>query len=1032
MKNFLAILILVIGIVLLIPDKTLAADCDLTLSTAATSRYYCEDNDTMTITSDGSTERIWTNIDAGHDSNNGTASTGVTINNAGTLYSRQSNSNGTGRGTVYFDESTNGTLINSGTISADSHRAVSAGIDDDTTNFTLINSGTIQASCWAAPDKLAGTSQVCSSGEGIHGVYVKGSGATITNETDGIIKADDYILSVSASNSTITNKGQIISDATSGNEEQYGVNFSEGSTGTNIYNHGTIRTGYRTIRIVNSNNDDITLTNYSGGTITSYYKESISVASGVDGFTINNNEGATIQTTGTDAGNGIVMDGNTNATVVNDGTITSDINALRCLNCVDVTFTNTGTIESTDSDSGTATIIRGATGTNTIINSGDITSGNDRAVDVSQTSGTTVTNSGTITAGTNTGLNLAHTTNAVVTNSGTITADDQAVSLENEASASAGSGTSLTNSGTIQVTGSGTTKYAIKVGTSGKLYNDATITNTGTIASSTGGDSIHILASTTGTNIVLDEAPSFTGEVELNDTATTITLSCGMTQSLDLEVHSKTGMTVTNNLCGNDTYEILDSSKNADGDNSEDDGYVRIDEGLEVLSNNATYRSENISTKLKGLFNAANYIDGVEPEDKFFRVFYSSVKRENMYKGSMSGVVGQLSPINWGNVTSNIFLGYSKHTGDFDNGEFLGGDNYALGLKNVFTKNGLKVSFSPMIGLNDLDITDYDSDSTAKVKTNLLSEFLAFNGKIDKEIKTGEDSSLNLSFQSTLGLQRFPDYLSSFSDGDLSVDEAIEQVLSGGFEVKYNEELGKGFIIKPYVGVTINHNLNGNIDIVKDDDSLPASPADSMTSGYYAGLTFNKKTKYINFDLDLMYGNEDGLINQIAAISLTKTFGKAKVKTAKLEEKSDTSKTDISSANQDYNQDLKELEELRKANETIKAQNEALKAQNDKLKLLAQKTLEENQASKKLIVELLKENEKIKFEKQMMTNHILESENKELLEKLEGSNVENKPSKRFLIIFAIIFAIIFILIVIGLTSIVAFIYNKIMYRLART
>ena len=100
--------------------------------------------------------------------------------------------------------------------------------------------------------------------------------------------------------------------------------------------------------------------------------------------------------------------------------------------------------------------------------------------------------------------------------------------------------------------------------------------------------------------------------------------------------------------------------------------------------------------------------------------------------------------------------------------------------------------------------------------------------------------------------------------------------------------------------------------------------------------------------------------------------------------------------------------------------------------MLAQKTLEENKASKKLIVELLKENEKIKFEKQMMTNHILESENKELLEKLEGSNVENKPSKRFLIIFAIIFAIIFILIVIGLTSIVAFIYNKIMYRLART
>ena len=338
----------------------------------------------------------------------------------------------------------------------------------------------------------------------------------------------------------------------------------------------------------------------------------------------------------------------------------------------------------------------------------------------------------------------------------------------------------------------------------------------------------------------------------------------------------------------------------------------------------------------------------------------------------------------------------------------------------------MKVSFSPMIGLNDLDVTDYDSDSTAKVKTNLLSEFLAVNGKIDKEIKTDEDSSLNLSFQSTLGFQRFPDYLSKFSDGDLSVDEAIEQVLSGGFEVKYNEELGKGFIIRPYVGVTVNHNLNNNIDIVKDDDSKPASPADSMTSGYYVGLTFNKEAKDINFDLDLMYGNEDGLINQIAAVSFTKTFGK--VKTAKLEKKSDKLKVDKSSTTQDFDKDLTELEELRKTNEALKAQNEALFIQNEKLKLLAQKTLEENQASKKLIVELLKENEKIKLEKQMMTNQILESENKELLEQLKGSNEGNKPPVKFLIIFATIF----MLATIGLTSIVASIYNRIMYSPVRT
>ena len=38
-----------------------------------------------------------------------------------------------------------------------------------------------------------------------------------------------------------------------------------------------------------------------------------------------------------------------------------------------------------------------------------------------------------------------------------------------------------------------------------------------------------------------------------------------------------------------------------------------------------------------------------------------------------------------------------------------------------------------------------------------------------------------------------------------------------------------------------------------------------------------------DFDLNLMYGNEDGLINQIAAVSLTKSFGKAKKETIKLE-----------------------------------------------------------------------------------------------------------------------------------------------------
>ncbi len=556
-----------------------------------------------------------------------------------------------------------------------------------------------------------------------------------------------------------------------------------------------------------------------------------------------------------------------------------------------------------------------------------------------------------------------------------------------------GTNNSITQSGTITTSGTNGHAYHFY-----ENCDNNTITLSGSISvSGTNAKAIKVESGNDANTLVLSEEPTITGNVDLGSEDFTISLSCDLKKDLTVTLDNKTGMTVTNNLCGNDTYKIVDSSLAADADNSETNGYLVIDEGLEVVSNNASYRSENISTKFKGFFNAANYIDGVNSEDKFFRIFYSNVKRENTYKGSMAGVVGQLSPINWGNVTSLFFLGYNKHYGDFNNGEFLGGGNYALGLKNVFIKNGFKVSFSPMIGLNDLDITDYDSDSKAKVKTNLLSEFLAVNGKIDKEIKTGEDSSLNLSFESTLGLQRFPDYLSKFSDGDLSVDEAIERVLSGGFEVKYNEELGNGFIIKPYAGVTINHNMNDNIDILKDDDYKPASPADTITSGYYAGLTFAKKVKDINFNLDLMYGNEDGLINQIAAISLTKTFGKNK--TAKFEKKSKTLKDVKILTSQDYDIDLKKIEELRKANEVLNVENETLKNQNEKLKLLAQKTLEENETSKRLIVELIKENEKIKFEKQIFKNKILENENKELQKQIEKGVGKNEVNKFALLLF---------------------------------
>ena len=139
-----------------------------------------------------------------------------------------------------------------------------------------------------------------------------------------------------------------------------------------------------------------------------------------------------------------------------------------------------------------------------------------------------------------------------------------------------------------------------------------------------------------------------------------------------------------------------------------------------------------------------------------------------------------------------------------------------------------------MIGMADLKVTDFDTDTKTTITTNLLSEFAGINGKLGREIKLSEKGSLDLNIQSTLGVQRFPEYLAKFSDGDLTVDEAVEQILGVGFEVKYKDELKQGFIIQPYVGFNINNNFNNKIKITADGENKNVSPAHATTSGYYA------------------------------------------------------------------------------------------------------------------------------------------------------------------------------------------------------
>ena len=737
-----------------------------------------------------------------------------------------------------------------------------------------------------------------------------------------------------------------------------------------------------------------------------------------EGVTLNRNDNDLIQGTN-----------NSNVTIDNSGSLTTTYN-----NALDMPGASNLTI-----NNNTTGLIR----TN---KSRTIYLGDSNTVDI--------TNKGTIRAYTYCAIcsSGGDTGPITINNSGTIETMANNWSTGVEVYESAIGITALGTGGSFTITNSGTIR-SIDDDLAGIKVDDtvnATITNSGTIQGEGTGRAIHILdtGTETGTTIKLSGEPTFTNGIELGKTTTNIVLQNDITGDLTVEIYNyDSDLTITDNLSGNDTYSI--TVEDLDSDGAADDGTLTISgEDLEVAKNNKEYRGENTLTKLRGLFNAANYVGGtwpdhcttVDPKDidskldevcnqRFVKLFHSYQTRDKVYDGTTSGIVGMLSPIQWKGfpLVSNIFVGYANQKGDFDNGEYLGGDNYVLGFKNTYENKGFKASLTPMIGVNDLGVIDYDTDKAQTISNNFLSEFAAVNGKIKKKIATGEDRSLNISVETTYGLQRFPDYISKFTDGDLSVDESIEQLLSGGFEVSYIESLPGNFVIKPYFGANLNQNLTGQTKIIADGENKNVSPVKENWSGYYAGASLTKEVKGTDFDLNLMYGNEDGLINQIASFSLTKSFGKAKVKTAVLEKTPDFPKIDESLTTQDYDKDFKELETLKNLNKKLKAENTALKAQNEKLKLLAEKKLQQDKAKEKLIVELLKENEKLKLTNQIFKNRILDNENEELLRSIEGEAKKSESNKLVLLYFLALY----ITTVFLLTSLIASLYNKIRYRQAR-
>ena len=80
-------------------------------------------------------------------------------------------------------------------------------------------------------------------------------------------------------------------------------------------------------------------------------------------------------------------------------------------------------------------------------------------------------------------------------------------------------------------------------------------------------------------------------------------------------------------------------------------------------------------------------------------------------------------------------------------------------------------------------------------------------------------NTLSLEVESTAGLQRFQNYITNFTDGDLSVDDAIDQVLGAGFSVKHSTKTNNGFVIKPYIGATYNNTLSNDVQITADGEA---------------------------------------------------------------------------------------------------------------------------------------------------------------------------------------------------------------------
>ena len=826
-------------------------------------------------------------------------------------YSCEDNDSLTVTGSITFDnqnavlatQKDSVTISNSGTIKV---TAEGGSIDtpiggQSSLNLTVTNSGTI----WAQDD---------------YGIkLIEAEKVTITNEAGGTIKGTPTSSGsqIAVGGTKMGNCGTCVNGSTTSSGE-----------GLTLYNYGTIDSDSRTVyggHASSHTSKKTRIYNYDGGMIDATTSSAIKFQYAED-FELYNYSGATIQT-GT-ANLAIDLTGASTITIDNAGTIKpSAAYGIWCDVCSNLTLTNSGDIEATSD----TLYLRNMTGTNTITNSGTIknTSGG-RSVQLKGSSGVTLTNTGTIESATQVAVDFTDSVNPNIINRGTIKSTvNQAKVIDFLQSAGTGEGGTLENYGTI-INSTGSRGQAIRIGSGAGEWDDLKIINSGTISSI--GESVLVSggSETTGLNITTKGEGTWVGEIEMEDAAVTMTLDCSISKDQDIEIEDKTNMVVVNNLCGNDTYAILDSSKNADADNSETNGYIRIyGEDLDIDSHNKKYRTEILLAKLNNLFDASD-------ENKEKSTYYSEQKRDNIYKNYENGVLGFFEKKDKFSFLEKPFISYSDQRASFNNSEYTGSKNLAIGFKKQIQTEEFNASIVPVVGLSQNKVVDVETETNQWIKKGFLSQFAGVNTSISKKIDYNNESNLTLEVNGTYGIHRLPKYITNFTDGDLSVDDAIDQVLGAGFNVKYSKENTNGFVLEPYAGLSVNNTLSNDVEIIADGESKEAGHVMNGVLAKNAGLNLTKNNENFSIAINFDHQDQDGLIENTVNLYLSKKIQK------------------ISKIRKRKEQAIPELEKIFDQLQLIK--------ENERLAKLTGAAIEENKVMKQLIIELLKQNQKLKTE----------------------------------------------------------------------